>query len=82
MRTIESLSLPHRCRVHLVEIEGRQLVVATDAGGVKSMTVLPDRFAALMDHSDGEAAAANPEIGRQETGIGTSWSALRESRTV
>jgi flagellar biogenesis protein FliO len=80
MRTVESLSLPQRCRVHLVDVGGRQVLVTTDAAGVKCVTVLPDRFAALLDDDPLEAtAAAAPAADRPEPEQDR-WTALRESR--
>lgn len=81
LRTIESLSLPQRCRIHLVEVQGRQVLVASDAAGVKSVTVLPDRFASVLDPDEAEAAlqlarttaAAEPEHRRD-------WGQLHEAR--
>jgi flagellar biogenesis protein FliO len=80
LRTIESLSLPQRCRLHLVEVDGRQVLVAVDAAGVKSVTVLLDRFATLLDGADGRSEpgiqhAELPEAGQQST-----WNEMHESR--
>ena len=58
LRTIESLALPQRCRIHLVEVDGRQVLVAADAAGIKSVTVMPDRFGQLLDVTDEEAETA------------------------
>ena len=77
MRTIESLTLPQRCRVHLVDIGGRQVLVAADAAGVKCITVLPDRFTSMLDDATHEPTppAASTEPDRDQI-----WEALRESR--
>jgi flagellar biogenesis protein FliO len=81
MQLIESLWLPQRCRVHLVEAGGRQVLVTTDAAGVKCVTVLPDRFAALLDDDAGDAAPETvPLAGAVEPEQSRVWNALRESR--
>lgn len=49
VRRIDSLSLPQRCHVHLLDVQGRRVLVAIDSGGVKGVTVLPDSFEALVD---------------------------------
>ncbi|MBL8848981.1 MAG: flagellar biosynthetic protein FliO [Planctomycetaceae bacterium] len=76
LRTIESLTLPQRCRVHLLDVGGRQVLVAADAAGVKCITVLPDRFHSLLDDAAHEEAAAPPtEPERDQI-----WEAIRETR--
>lgn len=83
LRTIETLSLPQRCRIHLVEVQGRQVLVAMDGAGVKSVTVLPDRFASLLDPDASDAALnlAHAAAGAQPERDGD-WSRLREMRTT
>lgn len=78
LRSVETLNLPQRCRIHLVEVQGRQVLVAMDPAGVKSVTVLPDRFPAILEAEtdDTEAAAAHPS----EADRGRDWNTLRESR--
>lgn len=81
LRTIESLSLPQRCRVHLVEVDGRQVLVAADAAGIKSVTVLPDRFANLLDVTDEHAGSGvAPPADEPEPARGIAWHGLQESR--
>lgn len=83
LRTIESLSLPQRCRLHLVDVQGRQVVVAADAAGVKSVTVLPERFPELIDESEVAAdatSAAQPAGRPEDLEHGDRWNTLRESQ--
>lgn len=72
LRNIESLSLPQRCRVHLVEVSGRHVLVACDAGGLKSVTVLPERFDTLLP-GDVEPASEAARTAAAE------WTARREA---
>jgi flagellar biogenesis protein FliO len=81
LRTIESLALPQRCRIHLVEVDGRQVLVAADAAGIKSVTVMPDRFGQLLDVTDEEAESAVTATGSPPEPTRTvAWHGLQESR--
>ncbi len=56
LRRIESLALPQRCQVHLLDVQGKRVLVAMDAGGLKGVTVLPDSFDSLVElQGDGDA---------------------------
>lgn len=78
VRSVETLNLPQRCRIHLIEVQGRHVLVAMDPAGVKSVTVLPDRFPAILaaetDDADGNTAPPH------EADRGSAWNTLRESR--
>ena len=52
LRRVDSLSLPQRCQVHLLDVQGRRVLVAIDSGGVKGVTVLPDSFDSLIEPPD------------------------------
>jgi flagellar biogenesis protein FliO len=80
LRTIESLSLPQRCRIHLVDVDGRQVLVAADAAGIKSVTVLPDRFAHLLDVTDEHPGPGLAPPAEQPEMRGSAWHGLQESR--
>jgi flagellar biogenesis protein FliO len=81
LRTIESLALPQRCRIHLVEVDGRQVLVAADAAGIKSVTVMPDRFGQLLDVTDEEAeSAVTATTSPPEPTRTVAWHGLQESR--
>lgn len=83
LRTVESLTLPQRCRVHLVDVQGRQVLVATDQAGVKSVTVLPDRFEELVERSEQELdspAAAPGGDAPKKGALVENWNTLRDSR--
>lgn len=56
LRRIESLALPQRCQVHLLDVQGKRVLVAMDAAGLKGVTVLPDSFDSLVElQGDGDA---------------------------
>jgi flagellar biogenesis protein FliO len=81
LRTIESLALPQRCRIHLVEVDGRQVLVAADAAGIKSVTVLPDRFNSLLDGTDEHTDQTGVSLGElPESQRSATWHGLPESR--
>jgi len=81
LRTIESLSLPQRCRIHLVEVDGRHVLVAADAAGVKSVTVLPDRFAALLAGAEGHPEPGIAQLAElPESDSSPAWHGLHESK--
>jgi flagellar biogenesis protein FliO len=67
VRRVDSLSLPQRCHVHLLDVQGRRVLVAIDSGGVKGVTVLPDSFDSLIEPpaegatSSGDGARRNAE---------------------
>lgn len=52
LRKIDSLVLPQRCQVHLLDVQGQRVLVAIDGAGVKGVTVLPERFDALVADGD------------------------------
>lgn len=58
LKRIDSLSLPQRCHVHLLDVQGRRVLVAIDTGGVKGVTVLPDGFDSLIDQPPDEPVPA------------------------
>ena len=60
LRRIDSLALPQRCQVHLLEVQGQRVLVAMDAGGLKGVTVLPDSFESLVELQEQQEAAAAP----------------------
>lgn len=80
LRTIESLSLPQRCRIHLVDVDGRQVLVAVDASGIKSVTPLPDRFASLLESADGPSQPAVSRLAELETLRHDAWDGRQETR--
>jgi flagellar biogenesis protein FliO len=81
LRTIETLSLPQRCRVHLVEVDRRQVLVAADSTGIKSVTVLPDRFATLLEHTDDQSEPNVSQFSEPpDAERGVVWSGRNESR--
>lgn len=57
LRRIDSLSLPQRCHVHLLDVQGRRVLVAIDPAGVKGVTVLPDSFDSLIEQPPDETTA-------------------------
>lgn len=78
VRSVETLNLPQRCRIHLIEVQGRQVLVAVDPAGVKSVTVLPDRFPAMLAAESDEVdsgMAQPPEADRR-----SAWNTLHESQ--
>jgi flagellar biosynthetic protein FliP len=61
IRLLESLSLGAKQQVHLVEVEGRRLLLGTSDSGVTRLARLPDREADPVEASpsvDGEAPAS------------------------
>jgi flagellar biogenesis protein FliO len=70
MKVIDTLSLAHRCCLQLVEIEGRQVLIGYDAGGIRTVTPLAPSFA--DEEEQAELAAASSDIN-----TGTPW--LRRS---
>ena len=58
LRRIDSLVLPQRCQVHLLDVQGQRVLVALDAGGLKGVTVLPDSFESLVELQEQREAAA------------------------
>jgi flagellar biogenesis protein FliO len=64
LRRVDSLSLPQRCHVHLLDVQGRRVLVAIDSGGVKGVTVLPDSFDQLIEPPADDAASRGDETRR------------------
>lgn len=60
LRRIDSLALPQRCQVHLLDVQGQRVLVAMDAGGLKGVTVLPDSFESLVELQEQREAVAAP----------------------
>lgn len=80
LRTIESLSLPQRCRIHLVDVDGRQVLVAVDASGIKSVTPLPDRFASLLENAEGPSPMTGERHSEPDASRHNSWDGRPETR--
>lgn len=53
MAVVETLALGGRCSVHLVKVGSRQVLVGTDAGGLKAITPLPEPFDSALLAVDG-----------------------------
>jgi flagellar biogenesis protein FliO len=58
MRVVETLSLGQRCRVHLVRVGRRRVLVGVDPSGVRAITPLPDLFEQALEEAEAEAASA------------------------
>ena len=52
MKLVESLPLGQRCCVHLIHVADKPVLVAMDAGGIKSMVALPDSFAHVLQDTE------------------------------
>ncbi len=55
LRLVETLALGNRCCVHLVHVANRQVLIAADSSGLKSVVSLPD----LFEHTLAAASAAH-----------------------
>lgn len=60
LRLLETLSLGRHQGLHLIEAGSERLVVATDAGGVKSLTLLPNWPS--LDESEAEDHASETHL--------------------
>jgi flagellar biogenesis protein FliO len=56
LKLVETLPLGNRCRLHLIRIGGRQILVGADGAGIKTVTPLDDFEQVLA--ADNEPAAA------------------------
>jgi flagellar biogenesis protein FliO len=64
LQRIDSLSLPQRCHVHLLDVQGRRVLVAIDPGGLKGVTVLPDSFDSLIESPPDDTTPADDDAPR------------------
>lgn len=48
LRRIETLSLPQRCWVHLVHVNGQAVLVGGDPGGIRTIVPLPESFSTAL----------------------------------
>ena len=44
MRLVETLQLGNRCRLQLVRLANRQILIGSDGAGIKTVVPLPDDF--------------------------------------
>jgi flagellar biogenesis protein FliO len=51
LNVISSLALAGRCHLQLVDARGHQVLIGIDAGGIKCVTVLPERFETSFDEA-------------------------------
>jgi hypothetical protein len=63
MKVLDTLSLARRCCLQLVEIDGRQVLVGYDAGGLRSVTPLVASFAEQCEEEE-ELAGATIQASR------------------
>lgn len=61
MRVVETLTLGQRCRVHLVRVGRRQVLVGVDPTGLRTVTPLPDVFEVALTEAETAAAEPRPE---------------------
>lgn len=82
LRRVESLALPNRCQIHLVEVQGRRVLVGTDPAGLKGVTVLSAPFdAAFGQEVDAEVDAPTAE-NAPDFASGAHWSLLDRNRAA
>ena len=58
MKLIETLNLPGRCSVQLVELDGNQVLVGMDAGGIRTIVPFSKPFAASLEELEAQAESA------------------------
>jgi len=63
MRVVETLSLAPRCRVHLVRVGRRRVLVGVDPTGLRAITPLPDLFEQALEEAEGAAAPGGESAG-------------------
>ena len=54
LSVVDSKVLSGRCQLQLVEVDGHRVLVGIDAGGVKCVTILPDKFADALSVAEAE----------------------------
>ncbi|MCA9265422.1 MAG: flagellar biosynthetic protein FliO [Planctomycetales bacterium] len=57
-----SLNLPNRSQIQIVRVDEHRLVVGVDAGGIKSVFVLPPSFAHTLEQSEVELNNQVPRV--------------------
>ena len=73
----ESIVLGHRATLFLIKVGDSHLVAGTDAGGLKSLIVLPAAFQEVLDRHVDAAEPARPEIAPAPETIPWNANALR-----
>lgn len=63
MQLIDSLALGNRCALHLVSLAGRQVLVGTDASGIKTTVCLTEPFESSLHEAETEADARSSAPG-------------------
>jgi flagellar biogenesis protein FliO len=62
MRLIETLHLGHRTSLHLVHLGKREVLIGTDAGGIKSIVPLARPFEDALAETEASEAAAEDSL--------------------
>ena len=66
LRAEGTLALDARTRLHVIRVDGQQVVVTTDATGLRSITPLQDRFDAVLNEEEAEGGASEPDLNELE----------------
>lgn len=70
LQILDSINLGNRCSLQLVQADGRQVLVGSDATGLKALVALPDSFQSMLADgpetlADSNGMAAQPPQGVQ-----------------